>query len=791
MAFLMAGLWAQALPITAVDQEQPRLDQAAPVPRGSASVEQHFIAAHNGLSAVELIAVVYPDAPAGPTLTLRLLDADGQTIAQQAFADLRHNAPLRLTFTPVANSAGQSFTLVLEGAADNNATAWAYSLDGYAHGSLRAAGNDQPGDLRFATVYTYLWGDIARDAALALGQLARSALALWLILFAPGLLVLGAVRFERWSDDPWARWGTALGVSLSLAPLAWQWLTVVGGHWDDRSVMAAHGVVGAAVVLRAAFRWRAFTAWKPRLTWGMIGVLTIVLISLLARLLAARDLAFPAWVDSPHHMLIARLLAESGQVPASYQPLMPVEPFTYHFGFHAVAVNFHWLTGLSLVETFLFLGQVLNGLMPLAAYAFITLLTHRPRAAWIGAFTVGWVSFFPGYYLAWGRYTQLTGLLILAPLLGLAWRLVSVNSNDEDFALRWPGVILVGVLASGLLLAHYRVIAFFATFALVALAAGRAHGWKWMALAALGTLALAAPWAWRLAEHWIAPSVAAPEQLVSPAGYNDFPWAYFQSALERGWLAIALLGAGYGLLRRERVVWLGVGWIVFTFALLNIGAGSWLVNNNAWAISLFIPSALLLGWGVDDLLARAQKSLTAPGERLAWLRRGLALVVMIAVAGLAGYASVLGLRAQVAMVNPATVQALPDDQAALAWIAEHTPAEAVFLINSWYWQSNIWAAADGGAWIWPLTGRRTTAPPVDYYFDKAWTPQVNALNERIAALTDASAPETLALLREAGVTHVFIGARGGGLKPEMFAASPHYRLLYTNGAAWVFEVLGD
>lgn len=58
-------------------------------------------------------------------------------------------------------------------------------------------------------------------------------------------------------------------------------------------------------------------------------------------------------------------------------------------------------------------------------------------------------------------------------------------------------------------------------------------------------------------------------------------------------------------------------------------------------------------------------------------------------------------------------------------------------------------------------------------------------------MEDANAPETLALLREAGLTHVFIGAKGGMVKPEMFAASANYRLVYTNGAAWVFEVEGE
>ncbi len=97
-----------------------------------------------------------------------------------------------------------------------------------------------------------------------------------------------------------------------------------------------------------------------------------------------------------------------------------------------------------------------------------------------------------------------------------------------------------------------------------------------------------------------------------------------------------------------------------------------------------------------------------------------------------------------------------------------------------------------GLWLarlTPLTGRRTTLPPLDYTLQADLEAEVNAFNKRTAQIQDASAPETLALLREAGVTHIFIGAKGGTLKPEMLVDNPNDRLLYTNGAAWVFEVI--
>jgi len=225
---------------------------------------------------------------------------------------------------------------------------------------------------------------------------------------------------------------------------------------------------------------------------------------------------------------------------------------------------------------------------------------------------------------------------------------------------------------------------------------------------------------------------------------------------------------------------------------LNIGPGTWLVNNNAWAITLFLPGSLLLGWGIDRWLIVSEE-MTKSNEQetklgVVWIRRltGLAMIALTAI--MAAYAGIQGLRTQINVANPSTILATADDAQALEWITQHTPREALFLINGWEWQTGIWAGSDGGTWIWPLTGRRTTLPPLDYVDQPDWRDEVNVFNERAAKIKDANAPETLALLHAAGVTHVFIGAKGGNLKPEMFVNSPHYKLLYTNGADWVFEL---
>jgi hypothetical protein len=280
------------------------------------------------------------------------------------------------------------------------------------------------------------------------------------------------------------------------------------------------------------------------------------------------------------------------------------------------------------------------------------------------------------------------------------------------------------------------------------------------------------------------PLVSQPGDFVARNNYNVFPLDYFRSDLERGWVVAALLATVWGLRRNERVVWVTMGWAAVTFALLNVGPGTWVVNNNSWAITLFVPAALVIGWGADEWLLRAHTLMRA-GSR--WLHRRLGLTMLAGFAALAAYAGWRGLYGQVSVSNPATVLASAEDALALGWVEGHTPPTSLFLVNSWEWLPSAWSGSDGGVWLWPLTGRRTTTPPLDYLENAEWRGQVNAFNERVAGIREAGSPETLALLRAAGVTHVFIGAKGGNLKPEMFVDDPHYRLLYTNGAAWVFE----
>jgi hypothetical protein len=587
-----------------------------------------------------------------------------------------------------------------------------------------------------------------------------------------------------------------VALSLTLLALGWLWAGVVGVHWTPVSLGAVYLVLAALAVARGlawarARRWR----WRrhasgPRLNVHTLSLSALVLAGLLLRLLAVRDLAFPPWVDSSHHALVTVLLEAAGQVPASYQPALPVGVFYYHFAFHALAVSLHWLSGQPLVDTILFLGQVLNALLPLSAYCLAWGFTGRRRAAWVAAFVVGLVSFFPGYFVTWGRDTQLAGLFILGPAAAALWRAMQ-QPAAAGRPVQWRAISLAGMLAAGVFLAHYRVLFFFVILAAVALLAHlrRRQAWRVLVLAAAGALLVALPWVVRLLTQAILPLLGAPRGLAGAESYNAFPTDYFNSPLERGWLALALLSGLWGLLRRQRGVWALLAWTAGVFASLNTGPATWLVNNNSWAISLFMPGSVLLGWGADQWWHQGRVWLASTVTGIGRWRAWAGALGLAAAAGLFGYAGFAGARNQLTLLNPATILATAPDREALAWADAHLPAKAMVAVNGWNWLGNLWAGSDGGAWLLPLTGRQTTLPPNDYaYGTREYQASVRDFNTQLAAATDAATPAFRALLHGAGVTHIFIGARGGALKPEMFVNTPGYRLLYTNGADWIFAV---
>jgi hypothetical protein len=203
-----------------------------------------------------------------------------------------------------------------------------------------------------------------------------------------------------------------------------------------------------------------------------------------------------------------------------------------------------------------------------------------------------------------------------------------------------------------------------------------------------------------------------------------------------------------------------------------------LINVNSAYIVLFVPLALLLG---------------VVGERLwRWIMKQHWLIghagALIVGAGLAA-AAVFGMRQQITILNAETILAWPPDEAGLAWLDENVSSETKFAVNSFLWLGSTWAGQDGGAWVVPLTGRESTTPPADYIYDPTLAVAVDEFNNIAKIWGNWADPLVAEQLREEGVTHIFIGARGGFIDPAALAQNPEMEMLFGRDGVFVFALV--
>lgn len=824
LLFLLWGLWGTLphhslrqpfSPIVATDLSQPRQNAITLIPNGALALRQSFTPRHDGLRELEVRFARADEHSASQSgqIHLRLSDTAGTTVSEATLlnATIAHNQTHVLQFAPQPRSAGQTYTLVVSGQAGNEVALWGYSLDVHASGELLLAYGEGDGatavaplndvaDLTFNTRYQLSW----RSALAHLGTtLVREGG--FLLLALAFLLLPGALLLQFWplraGKMVWL--GMALALGTAVWPLAWQFSTLLGWPWRGWSLWLLL-LLGWLAVLGVAIRRLEMRDWRLALSrenygfriWDFaslisslrraflshlspvdVALLVTLLLGLAARLLAVRDLDVPPWVDASRHALITAVMRDSGQVIRDYGAYLPVDRFPYHYGLHTLTASLALLTQRPLPGILLYFGQLLNALLPLTVYAALQLLTRRRLAALLATFLVALPFFFPAYYATWGRLTQLAAMLVMPLALALTWLLLR---GGRKWRRAWW---LLALLTAGLFLLHFRVFTYYLPFAPLVWLLSAGRNGRYLLLAALGGLLLVTPRLFYL--HAVADPLSAFDS--SGSGYNAFPSGYLTAGWERAFIiasALCLLPVLWqGLCRRHRallplalVMWVGALFLLLAGERLGLPE-TWLFNLNSMYITLFLPQAMLLG---------------LMGERLwRWLvrRRWWLQLPASAVTGALLLALLLfGVRSQIAVLNPQTILLQPPDLAGIAWVEANLPPEALLAVNSWRWLGNAWAAQDGGAWLTPLTGRQATTPPADYMYSQPLEAWVRTFNETAVAVTDWSDPAQAIRLKEQGVSHIFVGARGGFFDPAALGKNPAVALLYAHDGVFVFAL---
>ncbi|HZW04771.1 MAG TPA: DUF6541 family protein [Anaerolineaceae bacterium] len=622
-------------------------------------------------------------------------------------------------------------------------------------------------------------------------------------LLAAGLvLVLPGAALLAWQTglrrDPLEWLADAVGLSISISALIALGAFLLSVSFTGPVVTALYalaalalvgGVVGRGVSGRLSFDWGA-------LGLGLAGLAALA--GLIAwRLVQADQLALPLWVDSVHHALVTQKILASGGLPADLAPELPV-PFSYHYAFHLLAALFSQLTGSAVETTLLRFGQVLNGLVALSVYRLGKAVWGDVRRAALAALLAGFVAHMPAYYLTWGRYTLLTGLVVLPVAMAAAVELGRRPAGTAAAADAPPLAALgvnLALLTGGVALAHYTTLWllgwFLVLWGLLRLPADLAAPRSLRrpvfvaALGALAGLALAGPWLVHMLTHL---NHLAGIDVVEVASDQSGYLTYLGQLLgpRRNYVLLALAGGGLvinGLRRETR--WLA-GWgLLLGLLTLPWGLRFGPFRPDHYAIVLFLPAALLaadlivtVADGIGRLAAR-----TIP--RLAWLQPALGLLVAAAAGGAL---LVWGLRETRQIVNPTTVLTGPEDVAALAWVAGHTSPEARFFINTTHWQAGAYRGVDGGYWLLPLAGRQSILPPaIAGWGEAGYVQAFTELARRASEVSDCGEP-LRALIDEAALTHLYVKAGVGSLQPEALEDCPGVVLLYRRDGVYIYAV---
>ncbi len=651
--------------------------------------------------------------------------------------------------------------------------------------------------LLWAALLAAFAGDAFRWGVSHLRQGLSLLVSIGALYLVPGLLVQRYAWMTHARSWP-QRVAVALGIGVALPPLLLLLAALIRLPWNRVTTIGY--VLLAAIALLASSRrnrdaWRDLwrrSGWRPA-THGLI-FSGLIAVALLARMYVVRDLPVGQWGDSYQHTMMAQLLVDNAGLFTSWQPYAPLVSFTYHFGFHANVAFFHWLTGAPVTHSVLLVGQILNVAALTGAYALTTRLTgSRIAGLWALALT-GFYNTLPAFYVNWGRYTQLTGQVIL-PILLLAW-IALLEAPRRD----WRRIALAAVLTACLMLTHYIVTIFAALLvgayllALLLRARSRPEALTLLSRAAIAAaiaLALALPWLINTLDGNLKRNVAGfvsqqvgAERIASEAQLPALPPLFLKGPI----LLLAACGLLLALRRRKWRAALPVAWTLLMLLVVMphvVGLpGSGVVNAFTASIALYVPVIPLAAYalGVSHTLIGMWRPRAAR-----WLTTA-ALIVL----------SVWGARWQQRLIDPYFQLFTPADDAAMRWIREHTPPEAVFHVNMFpAYGGSLFAGSDGGWWIPLLTGRASTLPPLTYGSERGEPPDLyRQVNELGYALREHPLPsdEGIRLLRARGVTHVYLGAHVGQADPIDAAAlrdHPAFRVVYEQDGVIIFELRAD
>jgi hypothetical protein len=579
-------------------------------------------------------------------------------------------------------------------------------------------------------------------------------LVLAFLLFLPGLAVNLWLTLRK--TGLFTLLIESAGLSLALMALLAQLGFWLGVRFSAIAIWII--LVLCALSVMAAVRLRKLEISLHKEDWIGLGLLAAVT---LWRFFQIDGLVLPAWVDSVHHTLIVQTILSTGGLPQDLTPVLQV-PFFYHYVFHVFGALLAGLGHLQPYQAVLWAGQAINSLAVIGVYRLSMALWNDYKKAGLAVILAGFVLEMPAFYLAWGRYTLLTGLVFLPLALAAAVGTIKHPSRTD-----W---VLLAFFTAGSFLSHYLAglllllgigLLLFVDWLEQRKTLPRKLAWNVILGCAVGML-LALPWLWRA---W---SFTRRYAQITTDSYAMDSWTAWFNLLGP-WrngliMVIALAGLVLVLVKSGRR-WFGVWSFCLLFFSLPLGLRWGPFRPDHFSILLWLPAALLASYalveGASWLASRSSKPW--PWIVLSVLTLGFVVWGQVQMCHL---------------VDDHMILADQADIAAADWIGQNLPEDARFLINTTLWQTASYRGVDGGYWLPVLTGRQTVLPPAMYGYGTAeYIRQINAWAETASRLTTCG-DEFLTLVGSADLDYIYLSDGQGSLQMDGLVDCPNLTILY-------------
>lgn len=793
---------------------------------------QSFVARYDGLQGVSLFLKPIQD-PSGE-LTLSIFEQRGSDhpIGSAAIQSSEVDAAgyYSFTFEPIPGSTGEDFFFELTYDGSGEIEVGSAPGTTYLSGSQYLDGNPQNSQSAFRLNYapTNMLIGLFFEGLSWIGYLILAML----MLALPGWAALSWL-FPPWKKLNWiSKISLSIGIGIALYPILLLWMDTLGIHSNIINALLLP-VAGLIIILIRFFQEKNarelisdqpanktesanetaiqsswVSSWQQRIP--DLAFIMILLVVIFTRFWPIRILDGPMWGDSFQHTMMAQLLADNGGLFTSWEPYAQLQSFTYHFGFHSLAANFHWLSGLSVVQSTLWVGQILNIFAIVALYPLAIMIGKNK---WAGVFVVliaGLLSSMPMVYVNWGRYTQLAGQVILPAIIFIAWR----NLDTEESSFKWYGLVWIGL--AGLALTHYRVTIFIPLFyiAYFLLHLKERNSGKIIKKTLFhvgGMLLLILPWLIRLFEGTLPrilgtqlnPAASDASQVTQNLDAIVNITSYLPSYI---WLLV-FLAVVWGIVKRNQNSMIFSLWWVLILLAANPHwlrlPGTGVLTNFAVFIAAYIPASILIGSSLAGLLDYAgiinsdETSIENAAGEIPGRRRALFGSVLLLISIL--LLNLWFVRPRIRDVKLAEhVLLTRSDLRAAEWIEENLPVDAKFLVNSFFaYGGSAVVGSDGGWWLPLTTERLTTQPPLTYVSEAG--PDENFVeftNDLIAMIESRglSDPGLMDELESRGITHIYIGQQRGSVNGSSLLdiptlnVNPNYLKIFQEDRVLIYEI---